>query len=126
MVDVHVGVLGEAGVDEVDELLEGLRARRPGRGPGSRCSRPAVGPADQHAEEELEPAGGLEERVALHVEEEVTGRGRRQEAQAALVLRLEQAACELVGAAAVELEAGLVAQGVEHRWGDAGHVEGGR
>ena len=98
----------------------------PVAGPDGGVVGPAVGPAGEHAEQELEPAGGLEERVALHVEEEVAGRGRRQEAEAALVLRLEQAAGELVGAAAVELEAGLVAQRVEHRRRDAGHVEGRR
>ena len=69
VVDVHVRVLGEPRVDEVDEPLEGrlllLAARRP-----QRLERVV---AVAEAPEVLEAALGVPERVALEVEEEVAG-----------------------------------------------------
>ena len=47
--------------------------------------------APEDAEEVLEPAVGRPERVALDVEEDVARRGLRQQLEAALRLRLEQA-----------------------------------
>ena len=69
VVDVHVRVLREPRVDEVDELLERrlllLAARRP-----QRLERVV---AVAEAPEVLEAALGVPERVALEVEEEVAG-----------------------------------------------------
>ncbi len=73
----------------------------------------AVGVAD--APEVLEPAARLPERVALDIEEEIAGRGRRQQREAARRLGREQAVDVLAGARVVELELSLLAQRVEGR-----------
>ena len=72
------------------------------------------------------PSAGIEERVALHVEEEVARRRLRQQAEPALLLRLEQVDEDLVLAVAVELERRLVAQRLERVRREPADAEVGR
>src|SRR6202042_3943484 len=73
MVHVHLRISPPAVADEIDELLEGALFREAIDAPESTGSLFVVGhPAP---EEILEAAAGLEERVALHIEEDVA-RGR--------------------------------------------------
>ena len=89
VVDVHVRERAPALGDEVDELLERRDARRRGRyAQNGRYVIDSVRLPPEHAEQELEPRGRVEERIALHVEEHVARRGRRQQAEPAPLLRL--------------------------------------
>ena len=117
VVDVQARVARASLVDEVDEVLERLLL-------GGAVVRPegavALGVAD--APEVLEPAARLPERVALDVEEEIAGRGRRQEREPARRLRRQHAVDVLAGARMVELELGLPAQRVEGRGRHSGRA----
>src|SRR5439155_16173202 len=66
-----------------------------------------------HAVQVLERAPGLEERVALDVVEEVAGVWLREQAEAALLLRLEQVVAVGAREPREELELGLVAEPLE-------------
>ena len=88
VVDVHVRERAPALADEVDELLE--RAPLTVAVVAPRTARyvtDSVRLPPEHAEQELEPRGRVEERVALHVEEHVARRRRRQEPEPAPILR---------------------------------------
>ena len=115
MVDVHVRVLREPRVDEVDEPLEGglllLAARRP-----QRLERVV---AVAEAPEVLEAALGIPERVALEVEEEVAGRRVGEERESGCRLRREELPAVLVAEPRLELERGLVVEPLEGRLGHA-------
>ena len=86
MVDVQVGVLGEARVDEVDELLEGV----PLGVVVVRVQRREVAVDVEDPPEVLERAVRVPERVALEVEEEVARRGLGEEREAGVGLLREQ------------------------------------
>ena len=97
MVDVHPRVTATAIGNKIDESFEG-KLLCPAVGPpeGSKLRRLVWHPA---AEEILQPAPGFEERVAFHVEKDVTRCGFRQRSQAKrgfvaeqLVNRLQRAA----------------------------------
>lgn len=85
MVDVQVGVRVSPFVDEVHKLLE----RAPFPVAIARADRPVLA-VGEDAEQELELVRRLEERIALHVEKDVAGRGRRQKSEATLILGREQ------------------------------------
>ena len=106
MVDVQVGVLGEARVDEVDELLE----RLPLGVVVVRVQRREVAVDVEDPPEVLERAVRVPERVALEVEEEVARRGVGQEREAGFGLLRQQPVDVLAGLARVQLELGLLAQ----------------
>ena len=74
VVDVQVGIRAAALGDEVDELRERVAFALAVVGPEGAVGRAPVGLAPQDAEQELEPLRGIEERVALHVEEDVARR----------------------------------------------------
>ena len=109
VVDVHARVAPAALDDPVDELLErgalGVAIPPPDRG----VLHGAVVVAIAVAEEVLEPARGLVERVALHVEPDVAGVRLGQETEAALLLVGEELVQVAALAAAAELERGLEA-----------------
>ena len=100
VVDVHVGVLAQARVDEVDERLERGLLARVVVGP----ERREVVVRVEHAPEVLEAPVLVPERVALDVEEEVAGRGVGQEREAGVGVRREELVDGLAGLAALELE----------------------
>ena len=106
MVDVQVGMLGEARVDEVDELLEGV----PLGVVVVRVQRREVAVHVEDPPEVLERAVRVPERVALEVEEEVAGRGLGEEREAGVGLLREQLVDVLPGLARVQLQLGLLAQ----------------
>ncbi len=121
MVDVQVGVALDPLADEVDELLERASLALAVVGPeGLELLLAILQPED--AEEVLEPAARLPERVALHVEEEVARRGLREQREAALVLGAEGLVCVRARAPVAELELGLVADVLECRRGEARDV----
>src|SRR5438105_10928119 len=99
-------MLEQARVDEVDEVLEHpllLAAIVRPEGGEARLAAADLG----HAEEVLEAAVGLPERVALDVEEEVARRRLWEQAEAALGLEREELVDVLVRPAEPELELGL-------------------
>ena len=88
VVDVHVRERAPALGDEVDELLErGLLAVADRTPRTARYVVRSVRLPPQHPEEKLEPRGRVEERVALHVEEQVARRRRRQQPEPAPIQR---------------------------------------
>ena len=106
MVDVHGRVGAQALVQEVDELLERAALGLPVLGPEGGEAPVRV----DDAEEVLETALRIPERVALHVEEEVARRRLRQEREAGLGRGREQLEVLLAGLACAELERRLVAE----------------
>ena len=113
MVDVQPGVPAAALDEPVDEPLEdrplAVAVARPERLVAHLAGVVAVAVA----EEELEPARGLVERVPLEVEPDVAGVGRGQEPEAALLLVVEELVEVRARDAAAELELGLVAHLLE-------------
>ncbi len=72
VIDVHVGIPLELRVDQVHQALERPPLAVAIVGPERLV--PRLGAVEQeHAEEVLEPACGLEERVTLEIEDDVTG-----------------------------------------------------
>ena len=118
VVDVQVGVDAAARLDPVDEALErGLLAVAV-EAPDdlvARLAAVAVAPA----EEVLEPARRLVERVALEVEPDVALGRRRKRAEAAVLLVREELDAPLARAREVELERGLRADALERLRPDA-------
>ena len=106
VVDVQVGVDAAARLDPVDEALErGLLAVAV-EAPDdlvAHLAALAVAPA----EEVLEPARRLVERVALEVEPDVALGRRREQPEAAVLLVREELDAPLARAREVELERGL-------------------
>ena len=91
-------------------VLEGallLRAAGRPEGPESRLAVLDRG----HAEQVLQAV--LEERVALHVEEQVAVRRRRQPGESAAVLGWEQLVAQLAGGALLDLKTRLLAKRLE-------------
>ena len=118
VVDVQVGVDAAARLDPVDEALEGRLLAVAVEAPDdlvARLAAVAVAPA----EEVLEPARRLVERVALEVEPDVAFRGRRKRAEAAVLLVREELDAPLAGAREVELERGLRPDALERLRPDA-------
>ena len=113
MVDVHGGEPLPARDDPVDELLE----RNPlvlAVSPPHRLVDDFAGVVPEAvAEEVLEPARGLVERVALHVEPDVARVGRGHEAEAALGLVREEFPEVALLPAAAQLQLRLVADTLE-------------
>ena len=105
VVDVQVGVAREPLVHEIDEGLE----RDPLGLVVVRVERLEVPVDVEDPPEVLERAVRVPERVALEVEEEVAGRGVRQEREAGFRLRLDQLVDVLAAFARVELELRLLA-----------------
>ena len=118
VVDVQVGVDAAARLDPVDEALEGGLLAVAVEAPDdlvARLAAVAVAPA----EEVLEPARRLVERVALEVEPDVALRRRRERAEAAVLLVREELDAPLARAREVELERGLRADALERLRPDA-------
>lgn len=88
MVDVQVGMRLQPRADEVEKALEG--ALLAGAVDALERREPPLRIGVLHAPQILEAARRLEERIALDVEEDVAGRWRRQQAEAALRLRRQQ------------------------------------
>ena len=97
MVDVHAGVAPPALDDPVDEALEGVALAVAVAPPDAVVVHGAVVVAVAAAEEVLEPARGLVERMALEVEPDVAGVRLGQEAEAALLLVRQELAQVLAG-----------------------------
>ena len=120
VVDVEVVEAPAPLADEVDELLQrelllGAVAA-PDRG---ELGLAAVLNRDQ-AEEVLQPAA-VEERVALHVEEDVPRGGTREAGEAAGLLRLQQEVVVLAALADCKLEGRLLVKALQHGEVDAPH-----
>ena len=113
VVDVHPRVLRTARDDPVDELLE-RDALVVAVSPPHRVVDDLAGVvAEAVAEEVLEPARGLVERMALHVEPDVARVGRGQQPEAALLLVGEELEQVAVFAPPSQLQLGLVAGAFE-------------
>ena len=118
VVDVQVGVDAPARLDPVDEAFErGLLAVAV-ETPDDLVPR-LVAVAVTPAEEVLEPARRLVERMALEVEPDVALGRRRQQPEAAILLVREELDAPLAGAREVELERSLVADALERLRPDA-------
>ena len=113
VVDVQVGVDAAARLDPVDEALEGGFLRFAVRAPDDLVAELARVVAPAPAEEVLEPARRLVERVALEVEPDVAGRRRRKQPEAAVLLVREQVEAPFARPLEVELERGLVTEPLE-------------
>ena len=113
MVDVHARVSGAARDDPVDELLERDPLAVAVSPPHRLVDDLARVVAEAVAEEVLEPARGLVERVALHVEPDVARVGLGQQAEAAILLVGQELVEIAVLAAAAQLQLGLVADRLE-------------
>src|SRR5688572_3057473 len=108
MVDVQAGILHEPRVDEIDQVLErptlAVAIVRPER----LVAR--LGSVEQeHAEEILEAARGLEEGMALQIEDDVARRPRREPREATADLDVERPPFQRAGLLPDELEPGLLA-----------------
>ncbi len=110
VVDVHVGEAFELGVDQVDHRRRTRRcsSARPSAQHGLVVGLAPV--AEEQPEQELEPAGGLEERVSFEVEEDVAPRRPRQRREAASVLERPCAPLDRACRVTRELELGLLVQ----------------
>ena len=118
VVDVHVGVHTAARLDPVDEALESRLLAAAVESPDDLVARVAA-VAVAPAEEVLEPARRLVERVAFEVEPDVALGRRRQYAEAAVILVRKQLDAPLARAREVELERGLRADALERLRPDA-------
>ena len=113
VVDVQPGVPAAALDEPVDEPLEHAALVAAVARPERLVPHLSGVVAVAVAEEELEPARGLVERVPLEVEPHVGVVGRGQEPEAALLLVVEQLVEVRAGLAPAELELGLVAHLLE-------------
>ena len=113
MVDVRAGVAAPALDHPVDEALEDLALAVAVARPRGLVAHGAVLVAVAPAEQVLEPARRLVERVALEVEPDVAEVGLREEPEAAPLLVGQVVDAVLAGLAEVELELGLVADPLE-------------
>ena len=111
VVKVHVGVVLEALVHEVDQALEGGLLARPVVRP-DRSVLGAVRPAEHEPEQELEPPRGLEDRVVFEVEHDVAKRRLRQQVEPTPLLDLPRAPDQAPFPLALELDRRLLAQPV--------------
>ncbi len=112
MVDVRARVLGEARGREVHELLE--RALLLGAGVRPERREPLFAVGRDRAEEVLEPLPRQRVRIALHVEEDVAGRGRRERGQR---VGIDDLVGDFAGGVLADLDRGLRPQRRERRRG---------
>jgi hypothetical protein len=110
VVDVHPGVARAALADQVDQPLEARPLLLTVERPDVLVPRLAVVVEVDPAGQVLERAPGLVPGVALEVEPDVARAQLGQERKPALGLEREDRVRELAGAAAVELERGLLAE----------------
>ena len=113
VVDVQVGIAAAALDEPVDEAAEGVLLAGPVEAPDRVVAELAVLVAEAVAEEVLEPARGLVERVALEVEPDVAGRGGGEQPEARVLLVREELVAVLAGLPVEELETCLLPQSVE-------------
>ena len=119
VVHVHARIAREPPVHQVDEVLEEPPLAGAIVGP-PRLVAPVRAVAQQQAEEKVQPARRLPERIALDVEEEVTRRRRRQGLEAAAGLGVDRMPVEAPRHAVHVLQVRLIAQPVERVLLDVG------
>src|SRR5207249_10866162 len=108
---------GQPRVEEVDQRLERLALPCPVVRPDRAIS--AI--EGQQAEEEVQAARRLPERIALYVEDDVARRGPRQALESAPRLAGKRMPVELAGGLADELQPGLVVKILERVRGHVGY-----